>query len=124
MKKQILLVEDNEATAEMTQKQLELLGYEVITARNGVEAVEKASSDMPDLIMMDILMPELDGLQAASQIKKDPKTQSIPILAATAKALSGDREKCLATGCDSYLAKPFTHWQLGAEIKRLLKDIR
>ena len=123
MKKRILLAEDNEETLEVAQKQLELLGYDVIVARNGVEAVEKASSELPDLIVIDISMPVMDGLQAASQIKANSRTQSIPILAATARAVSGDKEKCLASGCDDYLAKPYTHRALGAAIERLLKDL-
>jgi two-component system, cell cycle response regulator DivK len=122
MNKRILLVEDNEATVEVVQKELEMLGYEVIVAKNGLQAVEMAGSVLPDLIVMDVLMPKMDGLQAASEIKDNPKTRAIPILAATAKAVSGDRERCLANGCDSYLAKPFTHLQLDAAIKRLLKE--
>ncbi len=121
MKKRILLVEDNLETIEVVRQELEVLGYEVLLAEDGLAAVEVATSQLPDLIVMDIRMPKMDGLQAASQIRKDPKTQSIPILAATAKALPGDREKCLASGCDDYLAKPFTHNELGAAIEKLLK---
>lgn len=121
MKKRILLVEDNLETIEVVRQELEVLGYEVLLAEDGVAAVEVATSQLPDLIVMDIRMPKMDGLQAASQIRKDPKTQAIPILAATAKALPGDREKCLASGCDDYLAKPFTHNELGAAIEKLLK---
>ncbi|MBI4487466.1 MAG: response regulator [Deltaproteobacteria bacterium] len=121
MKKRVLLVEDNLETIEVVRQELEVLGYEVLLAEDGVAAVEVATSQLPDLIVMDIRMPKMDGLQAASQIRKDPKTQSIPILAATAKALPGDREKCLASGCDDYLAKPFTHNELGAAIEKLLK---
>ena len=80
----------------------------------------RAVAELPDLIVMDVHMPLMDGLQAASQIRKEPKTQSIPILAATAKAMSGDREKCLASGCNGYLAKPFTHRELDAAIKKLV----
>jgi len=69
---------------------------------------------------MDVHMPVMDGLQAACQIRQEPKTQSIPILAATAKAMSGDREQCLASGCNDYIAKPFTHRELGPAIKKLL----
>ncbi len=115
----VLLAEDSAATVEVTQRQLEFLGYRVTLARNGVEAVARAVAELPDLIVMDVQMPVMDGLQAASQIRQEPKTRSIPILAATAKALSGDREKCLASGCDGYLAKPFTLRELGLAINRL-----
>ena len=115
----VLLAEDSAATVEVTQRQLEFLGYRVTLARNGVEAVARAVAELPDLIVMDVQMPVMDGLQAASQIRQEPKTRSIPILAATAKALSGDREKWLASGCDGYLAKPFTLRELGLAINRL-----
>lgn len=122
MKTRILLVEDNPATIEVMQQELELLGYDVVVAKDGVEAVELAATGLPDLIVMDIALPKLDGLQAASQIRANPKTKAIPILAATARALPEDRGKCLASGCDDYLAKPFTHRELGAAIERLLAE--
>ncbi len=122
MKKRILLVEDDSATIDVMRQQLEFLGYEVAVAKNGIEALEMTTSELPDLIVMDIRLPKMDGLQAASQIRKNPKTQAIPILAATAKALLGDREKCLASDCDDYIAKPFTYKALGAAIKKLLKS--
>ena len=121
MKKRILLAEDDPATIEVVKQELEILGYEVMVAENGAEAVGIVSSELPDLIVLDIRMPKMDGLQAASRIRKNPKTQAIPILAATAKAMPGDREKCLASGCDDYIAKPFTHRELGATIEKLLK---
>lgn len=121
MKTRILLVEDNPATVEVVQQELELLGYEVLLAKHGVEAVALAESELPDLIIMDIALPKLDGLKATSQIRSNPKTKAIPILAATAKALPEDRQKCLAAGCDDYLAKPFTHRELDTCIVSLLK---
>lgn len=121
MKTRILLVEDNPATVEVMQQELELLGYEVVVAKNGVEAVALAESELPDLIIMDIALPKMDGLKATSQIRSNPKTKGIAILAATAKALPEDREKCLAAGCDDYLAKPFTHRELDTCIVSLLK---
>lgn len=121
MKTRILLVEDNRATVEVMQQELEMLGYEATVARNGLEAVELAASQLPDLIIMDIALPKMDGLQAASQIRSNPKTKGIPILAATAKALPEDRKRCLDAGCDDYLAKPFTHSELNASIVGLLK---
>ena len=122
MKKKILLVEDNPATIDVIQKELEFLGYESVVAEDGKEGVEKASSSLPDLIIMDISLPKMDGLEASIAIRKNPKTQAIPILAATARALPGDKEKCLQAGCDDYIAKPFTHRELGAVIKKLLKE--
>ena len=121
MKKRILLVEDHPGTIEVMQQELELLGYEVTVVENGVKGVEMATSESPDLIVMDIVMPKMDGLQAASQIRKNPKTKDIPILAATALARPGDREKCLEGGCDGYIAKPFTHKQLGVAIEKLFE---
>jgi len=122
MKKKILLVEDNPATIDVIQKELEFLGYESVVAEDGKEGVDKATSIMPDLIIMDISLPKMDGLEASTAIRKSPKTQAIPILAATARALPGDKEKCLQAGCDDYIAKPFTHRELGAAIKKLLKE--
>ncbi len=122
MKKKILLAEDNLATVDVMQKQLKFLGYESIVAKDGKEAVEVAASYLPDLIIMDVSLPKMDGLEASSLIRKNPKTRSIPILAATAKALPEDSAKCLQAGCDDYIAKPFTHRELGAAIKKLLKE--
>ncbi len=121
MKKRILLVEDDSWTIDVMQAELKFLGYEVIVAENGLKAVEIAASELPDLIVMDIRLPKMDGLQATSLIRADPKTKNIPILAATVNTLPGDREKCLEAGCDGYIAKPFTHRELGAAIKKLLK---
>lgn len=122
MKKKILLVEDNPATIDVIMKEVEFLGYDCIVAEDGKKGVDMTSSRHPDLIIMDISLPKMDGLEAATLIRNNPKTQSIPILAATARALPGDREKCLEAGCDDYIAKPFTHRELGAAIKRLLKE--
>ena len=120
MKSLILVVEDDETTRDLVQTQLTLLGYRVTTAKNGAEAVAKAIAELPDLIVMDIQMPVMDGLQAASQIRKEPTTQVIPILAATAKTMSGDKQKCLDSGCNDYIAKPFTHKQLQIAVEKLL----
>ena len=122
MKKRILLVEDNPATVDVVQKELEFLGYDTITAEDGKKAVEMAEAQLPDLIIMDISLPQMDGLQATALIRQNPKTESIPILAATARALPGDREKCIESGCNDYIAKPFTHRELGAALKKLLPE--
>lgn len=121
MQERILLVEDDPGTIDVMQQELKFLGYEVTVAENGLKAVEMAVSQHPDLIVMDIRLPQMDGLRATSLIRDNPKTRSIPILAATVNALPGDREKCLAAGCDGYIAKPFTHRELGAAIQKLLK---
>jgi CheY-like chemotaxis protein len=120
VKKRILIVEDHGDMLEVLVYQVASLGYEPMIAKNGLEAVEMATSENPDLIIMDILLPRLSGLDATLQIRNHPKTQFIPILAATAKAMPGDREECLSAGCDGYLAKPFTHVELGYAIEEIL----
>ena len=114
-------MEDHLETLDLLRQELEFLGYEVVAAKNGIEGVEMAESKHPDLIIMDILMSQMDGLQATLHIRQNPKTKSIPILAATAKATPGDREQCLASGCDGYIAKPFTHRELSAAVNEVLE---
>lgn len=101
-------------------KEIEHLGYECAVVKNGAEAVRKADDWLPDLIVMDISLPKMDGLQATMEIRKNPRTRKIPILAATARVMPGDRERCAEAGCDDYLPKPFGHKELGACIERLL----
>ncbi len=120
MNQKILLVEDSEMSVVVMKKEIELLGYECIVALDGKEAIKKASEYLPDLIIMDILLPKMNGLEATSQIRKNTKTQTVPILAATCLTMPGDRVKCLQAGCNDYLPKPFTHKELGASIKKLL----
>lgn len=120
-RKRILLVEDHPVTAEVMQQALELIGYDVMVASNGVVAVEMATRELPDAIVMDVFIPQLDGFEAASRIRKNSKTQSIPILIATAKPLAGEMEKYLPSGCSAYIAKPFTHKDLDAAVKKLLR---
>jgi two-component system sensor histidine kinase/response regulator len=120
VKKKVLIVEDHGDTREVLEHQLEFLGYEAAIAKNGLEAVALAESENPDLIIMDIMLPKMSGIDATVEIRKNPKTRLIPILAATAKAMPGDREKCLNAGFDGYLAKPFTHIELGVAIDELL----
>ncbi len=121
-KKKILLVEDNIDHMDIMQRQLAVLGYETVMAKNGLEAVEIAGAELPDMIVMDMLMPVMNGFQATERIRRTPKIRNVPILAATVLSLPGDRERCIASGCDDYLSKPFTYRQLEAVIKRLLKD--
>ena len=102
------------------QVHLEPLGYDSIFAVNGKEAVDLATSQVPDLILMDIMMPVMDGFEAIRLIREHPNTQSTPILAMTARVTSKDREECLRSGCDDFIAKPFTSKQLNSIIEKLL----
>ena len=109
----ILLVEDNEMNRDMLSRRLVRKGYEVVCAVDGLEAVEMAGSEAPDLILMDMRLPELDGWEATRRVKADPETQSIPVIALTAHAMAGDREQAMDAGCDDYDSKP-------VDLKRLL----
>jgi CheY-like chemotaxis protein len=120
MNKRVLLVEDDPDTVNMMRRELALLHYDVAVAENGAEAVQLAASDPPDVIIMDIRMPKMDGLEAVAHIRNDPKTRDVPILAATAMATPGDKERCLDAGCNAYISKPFTYKDLGVAIKKLL----
>ncbi|MBI4525992.1 MAG: response regulator [Deltaproteobacteria bacterium] len=122
VRKRILLVEDNPDAIDLIRIVLEHLGYNVTVAKNGKEGVDMATEVRPDLIVMDILMPVMDGFQAISRIRENPQTRAIPILAATVLALPGDRERCLAKGCNGYISKPFTHQQLQEAIKSLVSE--
>jgi two-component system cell cycle response regulator DivK len=120
-KRHILLVEDIESTIDIVGRQLKALGFEVTVARNGLEALAKLAEQTPDLIVMDIQLPKIGGFEAVSRIRATPALGNIPILAATAKALKGDEARCLAAGCDGYIAKPFTHRQLETAINAVFK---
>ena len=120
-KRRVLLVEDNESTIDIVERQLECLGYQATIAKTGLEALEKLADEAPDLIIMDIQLPKMGGFEAVRQIRANPNLRDIPILAATAKALKGDEENCLAAGCDGYIAKPFTHSQLQMAITAVFK---
>lgn len=116
----ILLVEDNELNRDMLSRRLTRKGYEVVCALDGLEAVTQAALERPDLILMDMRLPELDGWEATRRIKNDPGTQAIPIIALTAHAMAGDREQALAAGCDDYDSKPVDLGRLLAKIEALL----
>jgi CheY-like chemotaxis protein len=119
--KRILVVEDHADTAQLIQRQLEQIGYPISSvAISGPEALQKARHENPDLILMDISLPGMSGFEVAAKLKADALTRAIPILAVTAKAMPGDREACLRSGCNGYLAKPFFPQQLKAEIEKLL----
>jgi PAS domain S-box-containing protein len=116
----ILLVEDNDINRDMLSRRLERKGYDVIVAVNGEESVAKTMSDRPDVVLMDLHLPVLDGWEATRQIKANPQTQNIPVIALTADAIAGEREKALAAGCDDYETKPIDLPQLLEKITRLL----
>ncbi|MCH6545693.1 MAG: response regulator [Deltaproteobacteria bacterium] len=122
MKKKILIVEDDQDLRQTLQMHLELLGYDSILAVNGKEAVDLATSQVPDLILMDLIMPVMDGLQATRLIREHPNTESTPIIAMTAKVTSENKIECLQSGCDGHIAKPFTSKQLVSIIEKLLKQ--
>ncbi len=116
----ILIVEDDPDMIDLIQMTLDHLGYDSIMAKNGKEAVDMADYQLPDLVLLDIVMPNMDCLEAARLIHQNPKTHSIPILAVTAKVLYRDREECLKNGCNDYLSKPFTVEELAFKIEQLL----
>ena len=117
----ILVVEDNELNRDMLSRRLERRGYEVIMAVDGQEGVALAHSEAPDLILMDMSLPVMDGWEATRQLKTASNTMSIPVIALTAHAMSGDREKAMEVGCDDYDAKPIELPRLLAKIEALLR---
>ena len=116
----ILLVEDNEMNRDMLTRRLERKGFEVIIAVDGQAGVDMASSTNPDIILMDLSLPIIDGWEATRQIKADPATQSIPVIALTAHAMAGDEQKALEAGCDDYDTKPVNLNRLLGKIDKLL----
>ena len=117
----ILLVEDNEMNRDMLSRRLMRKGYEVVLAVDGESGVAMAKSDAPHLILMDMSLPVLDGWEAARRLKADPITQPIPVIALTAHAMSGDREKAIEAGCDDYDTKPIEMERLLGKITALLE---
>jgi len=117
MSKCILVVEDQEDNRQILRDLLTNAGFEMIEAENGEDAVASAQARRPDLILMDIQLPILDGYEATRRIKADPDLKSIPIIVVTSYALSGDEDKARLAGCDDYVAKPFSPRQLLAKIK-------
>jgi two-component system cell cycle response regulator DivK len=122
MRKRVLLVEDHPDTSDIIQRELSVVGYDVLIAEDGHQAVAFAAHLLPDVIVMDMKLPKLSGHEATMRIRENPKTASIPILAATALTGPGEREKCLAAGCNDYLAKPFTYRELDQAIRKLLQS--
>lgn len=118
----ILLVEDNEMNRDMLSRRLKRKGYDIIIAVDGGEGVEKAMSEKPDLILMDMSLPVLDGWTATEQLKQKTETKSTPIIALTAHAMEGDYRKAMASGCDDYDTKPIDLSRLLSKIELLLND--
>ncbi len=116
----ILLVEDNEMNRDMLSRRLTRKGYSVVTAIDGAEAIGMAKSESPDLILMDMSLPVMDGWEATRQLKQDPRTRAIPIVGLSAHAMAGDREKGLKAGCDDYDTKPVELPRLIDKIQKLM----
>lgn len=120
MTKRILVVEDQEDNRQILRDLLGNAGYEMVEAENGQDGVAAATSQHPDLILMDIQLPIMDGYEATRRIRADPAMKDIPIIAVTSYALSGDESKALAAGCDAYITKPYSPRQLLAKVKEYL----
>jgi two-component system, cell cycle response regulator DivK len=121
MTKSILVVEDQEDNRQILRDLLSTGDYEMIEAENGQEAIDAVAKKKPDLILMDIQLPIMDGYEATRRIKANPDWKEIPIIVVTSYALSGDAEKARAAGCDDYVTKPYSPRQLLAKIREFLK---
>lgn len=119
-KERILIVEDHEDNRRIMRDFLEVAGYELVEAVTGLEGVAMAASERPDLILMDIQLPEIDGYEATRLIKSRPETAHIPIIAVTSFALSGDDKLAYEVGCSAYVTKPFSPRQLLAKVRQQL----
>ncbi len=120
--KKVLVVEDHADMRELLIWQIELMGFTAVAAKHGKEAVEKAVTEKPHLILMDIMMPSMDGWEAARALRAHAETKEIPILAATALFRDSDLKSCLEAGCNGYIVKPFTFQELQAKVRELLSD--
>jgi two-component system cell cycle response regulator DivK len=120
MAKTILIVEDNDLNMKLFQDLLEAQGYAIIGTRNGLEALDLTRSHRPDLILMDIRLPDVSGLEVTKWIKDDPELRAIPVIAVTAFAMKGDEERILQGGCEAYLSKPISVAKLIETVRRFL----
>jgi len=119
--RKLLYIEDNEDNLYMLTLWFDVLGdYEIVSAADGAAGIAMAAAELPDLILMDLNLPEIDGWEATRRLKADPATRDIPIIALTAHAMAGDREKAIATGCDDFETKPVEFDRLLAKIERVL----
>ncbi len=120
MSKRVLIVEDNELNMKLFHDLLDAHGYETLQTRDGMEALELARSERPDLILMDIQLPEVSGLEVTKWLKEDDSLRSIPVVAVTAFAMKGDEEKIRQGGCEAYIAKPISVAQFMETVQRFL----
>jgi two-component system cell cycle response regulator DivK len=120
MPQKILVVEDTEDNRQILRDLLGMAGYDMVEAHDGAEGVAMAAEHKPDLILMDIQMPVMDGYEATRQIKANPELKAIPIVAVTSYALSGDEQKTRDAGCDAYIAKPYSPRQMLAKVREIL----
>ena len=120
--KKALIIEDHPDMLDVLSRQLEMMGFAVITASNGVEGVEKAIVEKPDLILMDIMMPGMDGREATRLIRSNRETEKIPILVITALSREAEINACIEAGCNDYILKPFNFQKLKEKIQAILSD--
>jgi len=118
----ILYVEDNEDNADILKRRLGRLGFEIVIATDGAEGVAMAGETQPDLILMDLSLPGMDGWEAAGRIKRAPETRHIPVIALTSHAMTGERERALAAGCDDFDTKPVELARLVGKIRALVPE--
>jgi two-component system, cell cycle response regulator DivK len=124
MPKKVLIVEDNDDNRELVVKVLRNKGYEMVQAADGEEALEKAVAERPDLILLDISLPKLDGYEVAKRLKSMEEFQEIPIIAFTAHAMKGDREKVIVAGFEGYISKPINVRELPDQVKSFIRGKR
>lgn len=120
-KLRVLLVEDNEDNFDLVNLLLQKAGYEVLAARDGRKAIEQARSQQPDLILLDLSLPEMDGWSVARKLKSDARTKNIPLFALTAHTLPGDRKRAMEAGCDGYFSKPLNVTTFAQTITEMLQ---
>lgn len=121
--KRILIVEDNEMNREVLSRKLARSGYEVLLAADGLQGIERAQTQAPDLILMDLGLPEIDGWECVQRLRADHATRPIPIIALTAHAMVGDRQRAIAAGCDDFDTKPIDFAGLLTKMNRLLDAV-
>lgn len=123
MAKQILVVDDERHIVRLVEVNLERVGYDVISAYDGIEAIEKVKAQMPDMIILDVMMPRMDGFEVLKELRSDSETKDIPVIMLTAKAQDADIFKGWSSGVDSYLTKPFNPRELLAFVERIFQSL-